>query len=507
MTLHREASIYLYSSPLSRFSASHRWIKNATKYGHPSILDAYYTAIKLLPQLAPLSLDLKSRQQMLARKDMASLASASATCAIGLNQSYLAVEFLEASRSIFWPQALQLGTPVDKLENIKPELSAKLRNLFQQLEQASFHDISQNISINNDNHLRSIEAVAAQRHNLRKEWDETVNAVRKVPGFEDFLQPKSFASLCQAAASGPVIILLASGSACSALIVNSSKGVLHVRLPRLDAKTPSTQQSGWDTGLYGGQEGLVNTSTNDVFCRLLAELWEAIVKPVFEVLNLKVSCKIFLLHCCHLSCPLMQKSENPSRLWWCPTGSFSLIPIHAAGIYTEGGTHCVSDYVISSYTPTLTALLDRPAHVTSPFKMTVVIEPHAPGSPALPGTEMELEKIKSRVPSQWLTSLKSTTRDIVIDHLQSSSVVHFACHGTQDLENPLNSGLSLSNGHLNVSHIMHAPLNKDTKNSMRLAFLSAHETAKGDGETPNEAMHLAAALLFAGFGGVVATMW
>ncbi|KAJ7603472.1 hypothetical protein DFH06DRAFT_1022192 [Mycena polygramma] len=44
---------------------------------------------------------------------------------------------------------------------------------------------------------------------------------------------------------------------------------------------------------------------------------------------------------------------------------------------------------------------------------------------------------------------------------------------------------------------------------MALAFLSACETAKGDETVPDEAMHrdLAATLLFAGFHGVVATMW
>ena len=45
---------------------------------------------------------------------------------------------------------------------------------------------------------------------------------------------------------------------------------------------------------------------------------------------------------------------------------------------------------------------------------------------------------------------------------------------------------------------------------MSLAFLSACETAKGDSKTPDEAIHLAATLLFqlfAGFRGVVATMW
>src|ERR1700761_3221655 len=123
---------------------------------------------------------------------------------------------------------------------------------------------------------------------------------------------------------------------------------------------------------------------------------------------------------------------------------------------------------------------------------------------------MELEKFKSRVPSQWLTTLHSTTRDTVMHHLHSSSVVHFACHGTQDLENPLNSGLILSDGRLDVARIMHTPLDGDVdmmKNSIKLAFLSACETAKGDAHTPDEAIHLASTLLFARFCGVVATMW
>ena len=88
--------------------------------------------------------------------------------------------------------------------------------------------------------------------------------------------------------------------------------------------------------------------------------------------------------------------------------------------------------------------------------------------------------------------------------------MHFACHGTQDLEQPLNSGLILTDGCLKVSEIMRQPEGdtaSDVTKSMSLAFLSACETAKGDKALPDEAMHLAATLLFSGFRGVVATMW
>jgi hypothetical protein len=77
------------------------------------------------------------------------------------------------------------------------------------------------------------------------------------------------------------------------------------------------------------------------------------------------------------------------------------------------------------------------------------------------------------------------------------------------MEFKMNS-LILTDGGLKVLDIMCRPEGNDSldiKKSMPLAFLSACETAKGDRVVPDEAMHLAATLLFAGFRGVVATMW
>jgi CHAT domain-containing protein len=162
----------------------------------------------------------------------------------------------------------------------------------------------------------------------------------------------------------------------------------------------------------------------------------------------------------------------------------------------------------------LTALLDPPVHIEASFKMTAVIQPKAPKYSsnflALPGTGVELNNIRSRVPSTWLTALVNPEVATTLLHLQESSIVHFACHGVQDSEQPLNSGLILADGRLKVSDIMQQEGDNsvsDVRKSMSLAFLSACETAKGDKKVPDEAMHFAATLLFAGFRGVVATMW
>jgi len=69
-------------------------------------------------------------------------------------------------------------------------------------------------------------------------------------------------------------------------------------------------------------------------------------------------------------------------------------------------------------------------------------------------------------------------------------------------ETPLDSAILLEGGRLELSRVTQLVLRNAS-----LAFLSACETAMGDEELPDEAIHIAATLLFAGFRGVVATMW
>ncbi|KAF8177991.1 CHAT domain-containing protein, partial [Mycena galopus ATCC 62051] len=454
----QEAATYHSSSPSTRLRYAWSWPCN-----------------QVTPSLAALHLDLPSRQEILSTVTETTLASNAAACAVGLSQYNTAVEMLEASRSIFWSQALHLQTPLDHLVTIHPGLFTKLEDLAAQLEQASFRDTSRNPSTDSQQKIRSIESDGAHCRQLNKDWETTVEEVRKLPGFEDFMQPKVIATLQQAAVSGPIVILTTTNSTCFALIVTFSTPV---HMSELRAR------------LFAGREGTIKVDLEEVFRGLLTELWNNIVKPVFHALGL-------------------QKSVDPPRLWWCPTGPFAFLPIHAAGIYDADMSDCVSDYVISSYTPTLTALLDPPPATAIQFKMTVVIEPKVPGFPPLPGARIELKKIMTRVPDQWLTGLVNSTVESALLHLRGIIVVHFACHGVQDLNHPLVVASSSLVWAPKVSDMMRRPegaTSLDPKKCMSLAFLSACETAKGDKKVPDEAMHFAATLLFAGFRGVVATM-
>jgi len=86
--------------------------------------------------------------------------------------------------------------------------------------------------------------------------------------------------------------------------------------------------------------------------------------------------------------------------------------------------------------------------------------------------------------------------------MESYGSIHLACHASQSLENPLQSGFYLHDGRLELSEIM------KQKFSIRdLAFLSACQTSTGAEKLSDEAVHLAAGMLAAGYRSVVATMW
>jgi CHAT domain-containing protein len=145
--------------------------------------------------------------------------------------------------------------------------------------------------------------------------------------------------------------------------------------------------------------------------------------------------------------------------------------------------------------------------MTIDFKMIVAIQPEAPGSPTLHFTHEELLIVQGIVSKEKLIKLGvdgiPASADAVISHLPNVSVAHFACHGKQNMEDPLESCLILDGGkELKISRLM-----KIAMPNASLAFLSACETAMGKEDLPDEAMHLAASMLFAGFRGAVATMW
>jgi len=165
------------------------------------------------------------------------------------------------------------------------------------------------------------------------------------------------------------------------------------------------------------------------------------------------------------------------------------------------------DIVVSSYTPTLSTLLrtqQRNKLKRPSFRMLAVGQSSIAGLMPLPGVTEEIAFIQKTLGVKALTlEEREATVNGVAASLSTCSWAHFACHGTQDPDKPMDSGLVMWDHHrLTLSRLAQSSLA-----SAEFAFLSSCESAKGSKQFPNEAMHLAAGLQFIGYCGVIGTMW
>jgi CHAT domain-containing protein len=165
---------------------------------------------------------------------------------------------------------------------------------------------------------------------------------------------------------------------------------------------------------------------------------------------------------------------------------------------------------VSSYSPTVSALAarvkDQRKCDAGVHRLLLVSVPKAPGQAWIPGTTREVQALQNFATRNGIDHLrlddKDATAERTMEEIHKSSIVHLTCHGIQNPADPMRSGFYLQDKRLELSTIITANL----KNA-DLAFLSACQTGTGDLMLVNEAVHLAAGMLAAGFRGAVATMW
>ncbi|KAJ6526152.1 CHAT domain-containing protein [Mycena vulgaris] len=287
--------------------------------------------------------------------------------------------------------------------------------------------------------------------------ESLLRKIRKLKGFERFLLPKTISELAR---SGKI-----------------PRKLMHY--------------AGRTDRLLVEREG-DSVVPEDHFAHILSELWVRVVKLVLDALAIKTPTR-----------------DNLQRVWWCVTGPLTF-PF-TAGLY--GGDDAfgskLSDFVISSYTPSLTALIEcfrSPTGTPKVSQLLAVAQPAAFGQAYLPGTREEIDHIQHHA-SGGLPVLRleedTATVDGVKAGMLNSNWVHFACHGVQVISDPTQSALLLAGKErLSLSSIIKLSLPH-----ANFAFLSACQTATGDKKLQEESVHLAAGMLLAGYRGVIATMW
>jgi hypothetical protein len=297
---------------------------------------------------------------------------------------------------------------------------------------------------------------------LARRRREILAQIRQRPGSEGFLLPPGSQALIKAAQAGPVVVVNASRHGCDALIV-TAKGV---RALPLGFTAPAAKHRARDLDTAVRQKAAEDV----VSC--LDWVWEHITGPVLDALG------------------------PAERVWWCPTGPLALLPLHAAGP--------ALDRVISSYTPTLRALLHarRRAGPGAGRRVLLVGVASDAGQAPLPSVGRELDAIRDQWTGVEQLTGPDATHDRVLTELRDTAWVHFACHATQELGDPSRARLILFDRPLTVRELAASRMQQ-----AEFAFLSGCETSRGGDVLADEAISIAAAVQMAGFRHVVGTLW
>jgi hypothetical protein len=311
-------------------------------------------------------------------------------------------------------------------------------------------------------------------YRLGEQWDRNIAEIRQLD--KNFLRPPGFDELKRAGVGRTIVTLNVSTYRSDAFVLDG-RGVHLVPLDGLRHDELSQRVAEFAAALSTASSGsslVARMSAQDSVRRTLEWLWDKVAGPVLKDIG------------------------DVPRVWWSPHGLLKRLPLHAA--VDPGDPACsVLDRVVSSYTPTVRALLRSSKPPATRPQVLVVSMPTTPGHPDLPATTAEAATITTALP-QLIGD--SATRSNVLAALNHCERVHFACHAHNDPGNPSGSHLVLHDQPLLVTDIERLSLD-----TAELAYLSACSTALTSAELSSEAVHLGSAFQLAGFRHVIATLW
>jgi tetratricopeptide (TPR) repeat protein len=478
-TLHEQAATHLTSSPRDQLFAAINWVASARRYGHKSIIHAYSTSFQFLERCLILYPSVESQQRFLATANIP-MATDAASAAIDAGELETAIEFLEQGRVMLWSKMEHYRHPLDQLRLVDSKLANLLQTLSIELEHLSVSSGSRLLNSEAPMVLAPLDVQIQRNRILSEDWEKAVQQVRAIKGFSNFLQAVPFATLQMAAAEGPVILINISNYRSDAIILHINSPPLLVTLPEIQPNhlIHLTEQLTFARDMGAGAD------RSKVIFPILRALWKDIVSPIVDCLT-----KIGV--------------PEKSRVWWCPTSKLCALPLHAAGPYRRSQKN-LADIYTSSYITTLSALIKARSNTSGQFVVPKLLVVGQPSEASLPNVKAEIDNLQQLGDFVDVLVGAEANRDQVLHALQQHSWAHFACHGhLGDNDQPFQASFKLhGSSSLTLLELIQAKLP-----NAELAFLSACHSAEGSLKTPDEPIHLAAALQFCGFRSVVGTLW
>ncbi|CAM6120360.1 unnamed protein product [Calypogeia fissa] len=464
-------------------------------------------AVRLLPRISPRALTWDDQQCALTTMSGLS-AMAASTALLAGKPPPEALALLESGRGIMAGLFINLRSDVSDLDGVSPKLCQEYTVLRQRLSSSSqtFEAFQESplpstsastlVSMGVED-LPPVDEVS-KRLQIVQSLEKVEAKIREeVPGFQ---LPPSCSSLTKLAEAGAIVSFNVTPARRDAFIVTEDD-IRVLSLPGLQLQTLKDNVKLF-TGPDRITDGFMDTfhERNEELQKVLKWLWDVAVRPVLQDLGLLTD----------------HAPGRLPRIWWVTSGLVGLTPLHAAGRKWGRGTENTASHVVSSYIPTFKALAyAREKSLKSPTwqnqRLLIVSMPKTTGWDDLDVTAgvVDIEESVSGSGIPIPTVLLTPSKADVLNEMQNSSLVHFACHGESDSNDPSSSSLLLKDGpDGSPERLAVRDLTRASVQQAQMAYLSACSTADNSSrDLMDEVIHVASAFQLVGFPHVIGTFW
>lgn len=437
--------------------------------------EAAKAAGRLISQLMSRSLQIPDKQFVV--RGIAGLAPNAAAVALQAGKGgAVALDFVEQGRGVLVASLEELRPDLAALQEMHPVLAHRFLLLRDELQPS----VASSIDPADEEQLSSWQSQSTRWYDAGNELDSVIDQVRKQPGFANFLKAPSTPELPGAARFGPIIVLTMSRIRCDAILIEQH-AIRTVSLPNLSRNDAEEKLQHGNVGTQG----------------VLEWLWDVVAEPILDALGF-------------LQAP---SGDEWPHVWWVPTGMLCKFPLHAAGRHASGCGETVLDRVMSSYSPSVGAILRgrrrRIAAATGTARALLVAMQDTPGLSRLQFAEQEVAMLRDLCIKNGFDPIQPKQhRQDVVCQLPSCKIFHFAGHGRADSADPSKSCLLLQDWQrdpLTVAMLLETNIRQD---SPFLAYLSACGTGQVKHDKfLDESIHLIGACQLAGFRHVIGTLW
>lgn len=400
-----------------------------------------------------------------------------------------AASAIERGRAVLLADALRVRTELDRLEGEGQEgLADDYRRAAAELTALERSPVAGETEPGTLSHMQ-------RRLRARDDLDAAIAAIQSLLGHEDFLRRITDEQLLEqamlASTAAPLVYLIPAPPGGIAIVLQPGGSIAIIDLPGLSDGAVRRAVDDFVTAYRAFKKARTAEAWHSWLHALDNEtewLWTQAMSSLVATVRVAGFAEVTIV----------------------PTGPIGLLPLHAASfldLSTASGHRFVLDDVLIRYAPNAQVLVE--AMTTSgriqPDSLLSVEEPLPVKAPRLAGAAHEIRAAAAGFSADKTAVLrhKAATRRSVLAGMQSRTVVHLACHGASDADDPLDSFLLMSGDeHLTLRDVLDHRLPRT-----RLVVLSACESAMVGAGLPDEVIALPTGLLQAGAAAVVGSLW